>query len=207
MNYTIQCIVCGGYQANAYLVCPEGRSDAFLVDPGDDLSALKEAIARSGRMLRGILLTHGHFDHMLAAEPLSGLTGCPVYIHAADADMLCNSDTNVYDTTCSELETPKYIETEDPGNELEICGVRFEVLYTPGHTKGSVCFYDPEEGIMFSGDTLFCAGFGRVDFPGGSYREMRESLRKLFGMPESIKVYCGHGNPTTIGTERARYHL
>lgn len=207
MKYSIQDLVCGGYQENAYLVCPEGTGDCFLIDPGDDLPMLKDAIARAGRMLRGILLTHGHFDHTLAAYPLSVLTGAPVYIHPADESMLCDNDLNAYDETCSVLKSPEEIETEPLGDTLDICGVHFDVLHTPGHTKGSVCFYDAAEGVLFSGDTLFQAGFGRVDFPGGSYREMRDSLRRLFALPDDTRVYCGHGSATTIGTEHARYHI
>lgn len=207
MKYSIQKIVCGGYQANAYLVCPEGSKDCFVIDPGDDLQALTNAITASKRMLRAILLTHGHFDHMLGAAPLNELTGAPIYIHEADAMMLSNDQLNVYDETCSVLKSPEEIETEPLDEELDVCGVHFQILHTPGHTQGSVCFYDPEEKIMFSGDTLFQAGFGRVDFPGGSFRAMRESLRRLFALPNETRVCTGHGGSTTVGTEHARYHI
>ena len=92
-------------------------------------------------------------------------------------------------------------------NSFEIAGLRLEVLHTPGHTPGGVCLYLPEEGVLFSGDTLFAAGFGRVDFPGSSSREMRQSLRRLFTLPEETRVYPGHGESTTIGREKARHHL
>ena len=207
MKYTIQTIVCGAYQNNAYLVCPEGARDAFLIDPGDDLSALKRALAASGRMLRGILLTHGHFDHMLSAQPLALLTGAPVYIHSGDAALLSDARLNAYDASCAGQRCPEDLETEPLGEEIEICGVKLKVLHTPGHTEGSVCFYDAENALLFSGDTLFCAGFGRIDLPGGSARHMRASLRALFELPGDTRVLPGHGCETGIAAERARYRL
>ena len=90
MKYTIQTIVCGAYQENAYLLCPEGRAEAVLIDPGDDVSALRRALSASGRRIGGILLTHGHFDHMLSAGPLAQETGAQVYLHPGDAELLCD---------------------------------------------------------------------------------------------------------------------
>lgn len=207
MKYTIQTIVCGAYQENAYLLCPEGRQDCVLVDPGDDLPGLRRALADSGRSLGGILLTHGHFDHMLAAYPLAQASGAPVYIHPADAEMLTNPAINAYDPDCASLRCAQVFPTQSLGAEIELCGLRFQVLSTPGHSRGSVCFYDGENQLIFSGDTLFCAGFGRMDFYGGSHSEMRASLRSLFRLPEQTRVYPGHGVDTTIGREHARYHI
>ena len=90
---------------------------------------------------------------------------------------------------------------------LEVCAAKLEVLPTPGHTPGGVCLYAREEGVLFSGDTLFCAGYGRVDFPGSNAADMRASLLKLFGLPGDTRVYPGHGEETTIARERARYQL
>ena len=207
MKYAIQTIVCGPYQENAFLLCPEDGRDAVLIDPGDDISLLKRSIAESGRMLRGILLTHGHFDHMLSAQPLSRLTGAPVYIHEQDAEMLCDEQKNAYNPMAAAQPSPKDFEVEELEDEIEIGGIKFEILHTPGHTRGSVCFYDRENGVLFSGDTLFCAGFGRMDLYGGSASQMRSSLRRLFSLPGNTKVYCGHGYETTIANERTRYNL
>ena len=106
MKYEIKPVLCGLYQENAYLLCPEGTRDALLIDPGDDLNALKRALEASGRTLRAILLTHGHFDHMLAAQPLSRITGAPVYVHPLDQEMLCDEDKNAYDPGCASLPCP-----------------------------------------------------------------------------------------------------
>ena len=207
MKYTIESIVCGAYQVNAYLLCPEGTKDALLIDPGDDIARLKGAVTDSGRVLKGILLTHGHFDHMLSAQPLSVITGAPVYIHEQDADMLCDDEKNAYNALAAAQRSPVDFEAELLADEIEIDGLKLQALHTPGHTKGSVCFYDAENAVLFSGDTLFCAGFGRMDLYGGSPSQMRASLRRLFNLPGNTRVLCGHGYETTIADERRRYNL
>ena len=207
MKYTIENLVCGAYQVNAYLLCPEGSRDAVLIDPGDDIAKLKKAIAESGRMLKGILLTHGHFDHMLSAQPLSAITGAPVYVHPLDEELLLDAGKASYNADVCYQPFPVEFEADHLEESIEIAGMKFEVLHTPGHTKGSVCFYDAENGVLFSGDTLFCAGFGRMDLYGGSPMQMRSSLQRLFQLPGNTRVLCGHGYETTIGSEKTRYRL
>lgn len=207
MKYSVQTILCGAYQENCYMLCPEDSRDAVLIDPGDDLFALKRALGEGGRVLKAILLTHGHFDHILSAEPLTRITGAPVYVHERDEELLCDEDKNGYNAMCASQKCPEEMLTESLESEIDVCGLHFQVLHTPGHTKGSVCFYDAENGMLFSGDTLFCAGFGRMDLFGGSPAEMRHSLRRLFALPGGTRVLCGHGCETTIAAERQRYNL
>ncbi|MBQ8506871.1 MAG: MBL fold metallo-hydrolase [Clostridia bacterium] len=207
MKYSIQTIVCGAYQENCYMLCPEGSSDALLIDPGDDLFALKRALSENGKTLKAILLTHGHFDHILSAEALSRITGAPVYVHEKDEELLCDDVKNGYNAMCSTQPSPTALVADFLEDTISISGISFKVLHTPGHTKGSVCFYDAENAALFSGDTLFCAGFGRMDFYGGSPASMRQSLRMLFNLPGNTRVYSGHGCETTIAAERQRYNL
>ena len=203
----IQVFPCGAYRTNAYLVCPEGRTDAFLIDPGDDSEKLLAAVSASKRALTGILLTHGHFDHMLSAEPIQRQTRAMVYVSEKDAEMLTDPVKNGYDAAVSALQTPKCIDFDLYDETMEICGICLNVIPTPGHTRGSVCLYDAENQILFSGDTLFCAGYGRTDLYGGDLFALARSLKRLFALPEGVQVLPGHGQATAIGAERRRYRL
>ena len=203
----IRALPCGAYQTNAYLVCPEGRGDAFLIDPGDDLALLRGALSDSGRTLSAILLTHGHFDHMLAAAPIQKETGAEVFVSEKDIELLTNPVKNAFNREVSVLRLPERLDAEPLEDEIEVCGVKLQVIATPGHTRGSVCFYDSEGGILFSGDTLFQAGYGRTDLYGGDMFALARSLKTLFALPEETRVLTGHGGETTIGAERRRYRL
>lgn len=203
----IRALPCGAYQTNAYLVCPEGRGDAFLIDPGDDLALLRGALSDSGRALSAILLTHGHFDHMLAAAPLQKETGAEVLVSELDAELLTDPVKNAFNREASVLELPKRLDIEPLENAIAVCGIPLRVIPTPGHTRGSVCFYDSEGGVLFSGDTLFQAGYGRTDLYGGDMFALARSLKALLALPEDTRVLPGHGGETTIGAERRRYRL
>ena len=202
----IKRLPCGSYAANAYLVFDEHRDDCFLVDAGDDLNGIRKMIAESGKTPAAILLTHAHFDHTLAAQPLSEEWHIPVYLHEQDVEMLCDDDKNAHSLAPdTQLPTPHDLVPVPYGDTLSLCGADLRILHTPGHTKGSVCLYSPKDKIMFTGDTLFAEGFGRMDLYGGSMRAMLDSLKKLFAMPEDILVYSGHGDVSTIGRIRRRY--
>ena len=188
----IEKIVCGAYAENAY--CIDGE---LLIDPGDDLPTL----ARLAGGIKAILLTHGHFDHMLAAEKLQERTGVPVYVHPLDAPMLSDASLSAYNPEVSSLPQPGHIACTAYPESL----FGFRVLHTPGHTPGSVCLYHEAEKVLFSGDTLFRAGFGRTDLAGGSMHQLLSSLRTLLALPRDVRVYPGHGESTTIDEECRRY--
>ena len=188
----IEKIVCGAYAENAY--CIDGE---LLIDPGDDLPTL----ARLAGGIKAILLTHGHFDHMLAAEELQKRTGVPVYVHPLDAPMLSDASLSAYNPEVSSLPQPGHIACTAYPESL----FGFRVLHTPGHTPGSVCLHHEGEKVLFSGDTLFRAGFGRTDLAGGSMHQLLSSLRTLLALPRDVRVYPGHGESTTIDEECRRY--
>ena len=188
----IKRVVCGAYQENAYIVGGD-----IIIDPGDDL----ETLLMEAPNPRAILLTHGHFDHMLAAGEIQKKFGVPVYIHEQDGAMLGDAEAAAYDAYAAHLPMPRDIKWQR--YEDGIFG--FKVLHTPGHTRGSVCLYNEAEGLLFSCDTLFCAGYGRTDLPGGNMREMADSLIGLMALPGNTRVLPGHGGETTIGNECRRY--
>ena len=206
MPIQIQCVRCGDIQENAWIVSLEGRDDCVVIDPGDEYPKFRRAIG--DRQVSAVLLTHGHFDHIMAAGELARDTGAPVYAHADDLEMLNDPEKNGLMGLMGGTSMPgPAIEASAFDEELSVAGLDFDIIHTPGHSKGSACLYLESEGVLFSGDTLFTAGFGRMDLYGGSPLQMRESLRRLFALPEGVRVYPGHGPKTTIGAERSLYRL
>ncbi len=204
MSIDIRVVHCGQIMENAWLVRRDGRDDCVVVDPGDEYPRLKRAVG--ALRVAAILLTHGHFDHVMAVVQMPMDTGAPVYLAAGDMEMVNDAALNGYWMLAGEarMDGPR-IDARPFGETLSAAGMDFRILPTPGHSRGSVCLYLPEEGALFSGDTLFQAGYGRMDLYGGSPTDMARSLRVLFALPPEVKVYPGHGGQTTIGEERARY--
>ncbi len=197
MDFVVQPV--GELQANAYILFSPNGKDALVVDPGGEPEAVR--LALQGRNLVGILVTHGHVDHIGAVADLRA-QGAPVYIHAEDAKMLTNPNLSL----AAMMGMPG--NQGDPDfcleeGEIELSGIALHVLHTPGHTPGSVCFQ--WDDCLFSGDTLFKNGMGRTDLPGGNPIALRDSLRRLMTLEPELKVYPGHGEMTTIRDER-RYH-
>ena len=179
----------GAYQTNCYLLW-EGDA-AIVIDPGYEPDTILRALETLGLELKAIVLTHGHFDHVGAVRELVAETGCEVYIHAAEGTLPPMM-------TAGEL---YFTRTYGEGDTISpIDGVELTVLHTPGHTPGSVCLLWGDQ--MFSGDTLFAGSCGRVDFPGGSPQEMLKSLRRLASLQADYRVHPGHGESTTLETEK-----
>ena len=197
MNTVIQTIITNSMQENAHLVCNKSTGTAFVVDPGGAAGEICEACEAQGCRLTDILLTHGHFDHIEAVAELVRLTGAHIHIHPNDADMLLSLERSLgrpgYEHVQVAADCPLDILESA---KLNVCGLDMEIIYTPGHTSGSVSYYLPEQGVLFAGDTMFYEGFGRTDLPTGSPVQLRRSLRKLY-----TRVLCGHGPETTIRHE------
>lgn len=190
-------VICpASWGANCYLIF--SGDDAYVVDPSPSADAIVARANRLGVGIQGILLTHGHFDHVISAESLHNATGAPVFIHSADADALGDPVRNAY---LSFFGQERVFRAADAilsdGDMLYLNGEALRVIHTPGHTPGSVCF--AADDFIVTGDTLFADGFGRCDLPGGSLHAMKSSLKLLHGLDHSLPIYPGHGASSTLG--------
>lgn len=194
-------VVVGALEVNCYIVENMQNSQAVVVDPGSDIEKILKFIEEHDLTLKAILLTHGHFDHIGAVTELHEKTGAPVYIHEKDVPYLTDADLNLSRPFTREVSTAPYHYTIKEGDALEIAKMQFDVIHTPGHTPGGVCY--KMGSALFTGDTLFKASMGRTDFPGGSAQELYQSLtQKLKNLDEEIRVYPGHGPESTIEYEK-----
>lgn len=201
----VEFLVVGPVSTNCYLGINEESKEALIVDPGDRADQIQAMIEREGVKPVAILLTHGHFDHMMAAAELRRIYEIPVYAGEKEQEVLESAALNLSTGFIRKAYTMKADHYLSDGEELILAGSRIKVLETPGHTPGGCCYYLAEEGILFSGDTLFCQSVGRTDFPGGSFDEIKKSIKeKLFLLPAETICYCGHGEGTRIGREMER---
>ena len=197
--------VVGPIATNVHLLADERSREAIAIDTAiPSLAWIADELAERGWTLKLIVSTHGHWDHIGDNAALAAQTGAPIAVHPADRDRLVHPQP---------LWAPFDIPPSVPAVELAEGGsirfgeLRLEVLHTPGHTEGSVCLLDADDGLLLSGDTLFAGGWGRVDLPGGSAAEMAGSIARLSGLEDRIRVLPGHGWETTIGRERAWMEL
>lgn len=203
MAVTVICLPLGPIQANTYVLTDEISGKTAVIDAGACTPQLKQAL--EGKDVQYILLTHGHFDHILGVAELKKLTGAQVCIHAADA--VCLEDEA--ESLCSwEYAGAQTAVSADrllaDGDVITFGEAKLTVLHTPGHTKGGVCYADFENRLLFTGDTLFCLTAGRTDFPGGNDVELLSSLIRLRNLDGDFTVYPGHNRATSLEFERGR---
>ncbi len=200
---TVKGFIVGDVATNCYVACNSKTKEAFIVDPGDNAAALIAYIDENGLAPVAVLLTHGHFDHCMAAQELAQHYGISIYVHEADKETMENPAYNCSGMIGARIavHADQYFHGET--DHISVAGFEIEVYHTPGHTPGGVCFYIQSEGILFSGDTLFCQSVGRTDFPGGSMAQIVRSIKeRLLVLPNDTKVLPGHNEWTTIGEER-----
>lgn len=202
---TVRNLVLGMLGTNCWLLQNPADGALLIVDPAASPERIiAEADAMGGRPA-AVLLTHGHYDHMLAACAVRDHYGIPVYIHEREQEILKDAEKNL-SALWSRPYTMQADRTVREGDVLELAGMKIHVIETPGHTAGSVCYYLPEQKLLLSGDTLFCESYGRYDFPTSSGRELIASVKRLLEeLPEDVKVCPGHNEPTEIGHEK-RYN-
>lgn len=198
----VEKFVTGIISTNCYLVINEDTKQAVVIDPAACPSYLMSHIKSEGLKIEAILLTHGHFDHIMGIDGFLSEFDVPVYVHEEDADVMEDPVLNQSSTYTSGYTFGKARYLRDR-QTLELAGYTFQVIHTPGHTKGGCCYYVASEGVLFSGDTLFQNSVGRTDFVNSSTSDLVHSVReKLFLLPDDTMVYPGHMGETKIGHEK-----
>ena len=204
-DFRIERCVLGMVSTNCYIAyrnTEEGLKPGVVIDPGDNAPFILNKCRELGIKPEAVLLTHGHFDHILAAEDVRRAFHIPIMAGEEEMALLDDPDMNLTgsfgDPMC--LTADRWLRD---GETLELIGLKWKVLHTPGHTSGCLCFYVEAEGTLFSGDTLFRESVGRTDLPTGNPGEILDSVvRKLFVLPDNTKVCPGHDSSTTIGHEK-----
>ncbi|MBQ7499980.1 MAG: MBL fold metallo-hydrolase [Clostridia bacterium] len=199
--------ILGNMQTNCYFLINEPTGLCAVVDPADEYGRIAAKLAEKNLTIDKILLTHAHFDHIMALRALREKTGAPLYVHKDDVEMLTDPKKSLMASAggCSRPEDPPEHAVSD-GDVIPLGTESIRVMHTPGHTKGSVCYI--VDDIIISGDTLFRGSIGRYDFYGGDYGQMLASLDKLKALDGDYRVYPGHGSSTTLEHEKeTNYYL
>lgn len=190
----ISSINVGSVQTNVYLVGDEKTKEAALIDPADSPEEIMAMISKSGFTVKKILLTHGHFDHIGALNEIVQKTGAEIYISNEDVELLRDANKNAAKLFFGlDIHSDLPVTAVKNGDKIAVGKLEFTVQATPGHTKGSVCYF--AEKAVFTGDTIFRDGYGRTDLYGGEYATLRVSLMELVPRLKGKRIYPGHGDP------------
>jgi hydroxyacylglutathione hydrolase len=194
----IKTLAVGPLETNCYIVSDEATREALIIDPGDEPDRIVDFA--EGLKVRYIVLTHAHFDHAGAVPELKEATGALIALHPGEraAYFHVSEQAALWGFDAGAMPEPDVILAE--GDEIKFGNASLRVLHTPGHSAGGICLLG--EGAVFTGDTLFMGSVGRTDFTGGSPEQLRDSFRRLMGLPPETMVLPGHGPATTIGRER-----
>ncbi len=207
----------GPWQANTYLVGAEGSPDCVVIDPGVlAFDPVKELVAAESLTVKGVLLTHGHIDHVACAADVADHFGVPAWLHRDDEELLTDPGPGLREVLLVNpqlrvnLRPPKELHLLEGGETIEVAGLEFLVSHAPGHRPGCVMFRvprstdDQESETIFTGDVIFAGAIGRTDLPGGSHAAMVETLRNVvLELPDPAVLLPGHGGPSDMATERA----
>ena len=190
----------GPLATNVHVLADPVTREAIAIDTAiPSLAFVTDELAARGWTLKLIVSSHGHWDHIGDNAALAAHTAAPIAVHPLDRDLLEHPTRGF-----APFDIPPSVPAVElaEGGVIRFGGLRLEVLHTPGHTEGSVCLWATDQATLFSGDTLFASGWGRVDLPGGSAEAMATSLARLARLDDRIRVLPGHGPATTIGRER-----
>jgi glyoxylase-like metal-dependent hydrolase (beta-lactamase superfamily II) len=193
----------GPLQCNCSVIGDEASHEAMVIDPGDDIDDVLTIIRKHRLVVKQIVITHAHIDHVGGAMKLRAATGAPILINQNDYALLKMLDVQA---TWLGMKSPGKVEIDqslEQADTIKAGSIVANVLHTPGHTEGSICLYFPDEKKLIAGDTLFAGSIGRTDLPGGSFEKIIDSIyEKLLPLPDETLVIPGHGSSTTIGDER-----
>jgi hydroxyacylglutathione hydrolase len=199
----IRQLTLGPIQTNCYLVGCEKTFQAAVIDPAWDGKSIAAMADTDGWMITHILLTHTHFDHLGGLSELKEATNAPIYVHPEAVPMMENTTMAAAFFGVKVPPPPHPDEMLAKDQIIEVGELKLQVLYTPGHAPGHICFHLPEYRVVFDGDLLFQEGVGRTDLPGGNYEEMMESINnEILVLPDETRVFPGHGLGTTVGDEK-----
>lgn len=194
----------GPLGTNCYIVFNRMGGEAYIIDPASNSKTIDRVITENSLTPKGVLLTHGHFDHIGASDDLRKLYSIPLYIHEDDAVMLESASLNCSTSFMGEavcLDAPDVMLKD--GDALCLDGEALEVIHTPGHSKGSVSFVC--DNCIFSGDTVFKGSYGRFDLPGGDFNELKNSIKNLLSRDKNLVICPGHGDETSVVRETELY--
>lgn len=203
----IKTLVLGMVQTNCYIIHNSKTKEAIIVDPGSEAAKILNYVKDEDLICKGILLTHGHFDHIMAADEVKEALSVNIYANEHEDELLQDPILNESSRFIQGTRVKADILLKD-GDVFEMAGFQIQVIYTPGHTIGGSCYLiysdnAPEEKVLISGDTLFYEEIGRTDLATGSYSQLLDSIRsKLLPLSDDVIVYPGHDKPSTIGHER-----
>lgn len=202
MKREIKEFTLGPVNTKCYVLKNTETMECLVFDPGANTDVFVNSFKVDNYTIKGIFLTHGHFDHIGGVSALVETYDATVYAVEDEAELLCQPSLNLSSKFGREISVKEFCGLND-GDELELAGFKVKIITTPGHTSGGGCYYIAEEGIIFTGDTLFSGCIGRTDFPTGNTSTLVRSIReKLFILPDETIVYPGHMEATTIGHEK-----
>jgi hydroxyacylglutathione hydrolase len=191
----------GPFMVNSYLVVNEAISKGFVIDPGNDLYNMITDIEKEKISIEAVICTHGHIDHVAGVSEIKEKYNVPFYINEKDKDLIDSLPVYSRMFGVPVPVTPVIDKFLPDSGEIEIAGIKLKLLYTPGHSPGSISFYT--NNIVFSGDALFNMSIGRTDLPGGDYGQLITSIKSnLLTLPDETRVLSGHGPESTIGYEK-----
>jgi len=188
---------------NCTILGDEVSHEAIVVDPGYDIARILAALEKHQLTVKKIFVTHAHIDHIASAQSLKAITGASIFYSQADLPLVAIMDVQAgwFGLDVPEVQPPDHSPAD--GELVSVAGISGKVVYTPGHSEGSLCLYLASEKLLLAGDTLFAGGVGRTDFPGGNASKLMSSVHeRLLTLPDETRVVPGHGTETSIGFER-----